>query len=35
MLEPQPQIDLQTSAFARYTITQPLTAGADVTYQFR
>jgi iron complex outermembrane recepter protein len=34
LLDPQPQIALQTSAFARYTITRPLTAGVDVTYQF-
>lgn len=35
LLDPQPQITLQTSAFARYVISRPLTAGIDVSYQFR
>jgi len=35
LLDPQPQITLQTSAFERYIINQPLTAGIDVTYELR
>ena len=35
LLDPQPQIALQTSAFERYVINQPLTAGIDVSYAFR
>lgn len=35
LLDPQPQIDLQTAAFTRYTVNQPLTAGFDVTWRFR
>ena len=35
LLDPQPQISLQTSAFARYVISQPLTAGVDVSYSFQ
>jgi iron complex outermembrane recepter protein len=35
LLDPQPQQVIQTSAFTRYTISQPLTAGIDVTYRFR
>ena len=34
LLDPQPQITLQTSAFTRYIVSQPLTAGIDVSYQF-
>jgi outer membrane receptor protein involved in Fe transport len=34
LLDPQPQITLQTSAFTRYVVSQPLTAGIDVSYQF-
>jgi len=34
VVDPQPQIALQTSAFARYVVSQPLTAGIDVSYQF-
>ena len=34
LLDPQPQIALQTGAFERYTVSQPLTAGIDVSYQF-
>jgi outer membrane receptor protein involved in Fe transport len=34
LLDPQAQQGVQTSAFTRYTITQPLTAGIDVTYGF-
>jgi iron complex outermembrane recepter protein len=34
LLDPQPQQAVQTSAFTRYTITQPLTAGFDLTYKF-
>ncbi len=32
LLDPQPQIGLQTGAFARYVLNQPLTAGIDVSY---
>ena len=35
LLDPQPQISLQTGAFERFTISQPLTAGIDVSYQIR
>jgi outer membrane receptor protein involved in Fe transport len=35
LLDPQPQIVLQTTAFSRYTITQPLTVGFDVSYRFK
>jgi iron complex outermembrane receptor protein len=35
LLDPQPQQAVQTSAFTRYTISRPLTAGIDVTYKFR
>lgn len=35
LLDPQPQIVLQTTAFSRYTITQPLTIGLDVSYRFQ
>lgn len=34
LLDPQPQMGLQTQAFTRFTMTQPLTAGVDVTYDF-
>ena len=34
LIDPQPQQGVQTSAFTRYTISQPLTAGIDVTYKF-
>jgi iron complex outermembrane recepter protein len=35
LLDPQPQTVLQLGAYTRYTITRPLTAGIDLTYQFR
>jgi outer membrane receptor protein involved in Fe transport len=35
LLDPQPQAVIQTSAFTRYTIEQPLTVGIDLTYRFR
>jgi hypothetical protein len=35
LLDPQPQIALQTGAFERYAVGQPLTAGIDVSYAFR
>lgn len=35
LLDPQPQINLQTSAFVRYLVNPPLTGGLDVTYKFR
>jgi outer membrane receptor protein involved in Fe transport len=34
LLDPQPQIDLQTAAYTRYTVNRPLTAGIDLTYRF-
>jgi hypothetical protein len=34
LLDPQPQESLQTNAFTRFTMTQPLTAGIDVSYAF-
>jgi iron complex outermembrane recepter protein len=34
LVDPQPQIALQTSAFARYVVSRPLTAGIDISYQF-
>lgn len=34
LLDPQPQLALQTGAYTRFTITRPLTAGIDVTYHF-
>lgn len=34
LLDPQPQIDLQTAAYTRYTVNRPLTAGVDLTYRF-
>ena len=35
LLDPQPQINLQMAAFARYIVNQPRTVGVDLTYQFR
>lgn len=35
LLDPQPQIDLQTAAFTRYTVNRPLTAGLDLTWRIR
>jgi iron complex outermembrane receptor protein len=35
LLDPQPQINLQTAAFARYLVNQPLTGGIDLNYKFR
>jgi iron complex outermembrane recepter protein len=34
LLDPQPQIDLQTNAFVRYLVSRPLTAGLDFTFKF-
>jgi outer membrane receptor protein involved in Fe transport len=34
LVDPQPNQGVQTPAFVRYTITQPLTAGIDLTYRF-
>lgn len=34
LLDPQPQIALQTAASTRYTVNRPLTAGVDLTYRF-
>ncbi|HXY97344.1 MAG TPA: TonB-dependent receptor [Steroidobacteraceae bacterium] len=34
LLDPQPQIDLQTNAFVRYLVNRPLTAGLDFTFKF-
>lgn len=35
LLDPQPQISLQTAAFMRYTIPRPLTVGVDLTYRMQ
>ena len=35
LVDPQPQISLQTGAFERYIVSRPLTAGIDVTYGIR
>jgi iron complex outermembrane recepter protein len=35
LLDPQPQINLQTQAFGRYTVNQPRTVGLDFTYNFK
>lgn len=35
LLDPQPQISLQTEAFMRYTIPRPLTLGIDLTYDMQ
>jgi outer membrane receptor protein involved in Fe transport len=35
LLDPQPQVDLQTAAFTRYTVNPPLTAGVDLTWRLR
>jgi iron complex outermembrane recepter protein len=34
LLDPQPQINLQMAAFARYLVNQPRTIGVDLTYKF-
>jgi outer membrane receptor protein involved in Fe transport len=34
LLDPQPQIDLQTNAFVRYLVNRPRTGGIDLTYKF-
>ena len=34
LIDPQPQISLQDAAYSRYIVTQPLTAGIDVSYTF-
>ena len=34
LLDPQPQIDLQTNAFVRYLVNRPITAGLDFTFKF-
>jgi iron complex outermembrane receptor protein len=34
LLDPQPQIDLQTNAFVRYLVNRPVTAGLDFTYKY-
>ena len=35
LIDPNPQISLQSTAFARYVVSRPLTAGIDVSYTFR
>jgi iron complex outermembrane recepter protein len=35
LLDPQPQIGIQTTAFVRYTVNQPRTIGVDVSYLFQ
>jgi iron complex outermembrane receptor protein len=34
ILDPQPQIDLQSNAFVRYLVSRPITAGLNLTYKF-
>ncbi len=34
LLDPQPQINLQTEAFGRFIVNQPLTVGLDFTFKF-
>jgi iron complex outermembrane recepter protein len=34
ILDPQPQIDLQSVAFVRYLVNRPITAGLDFTFKF-
>ncbi len=34
LIDPQPQISLQDTAYSRFVISQPLTAGIDVSYAF-
>ena len=34
LLDPNPQFSLQDSAYSRYVVTRPLTAGIDVSYSF-
>jgi outer membrane receptor protein involved in Fe transport len=35
LLDPQPQIDLQTNAFVRYLVNRPITAGLNFTFKFQ
>ena len=35
LIDPQPQLSLQDTAYSRYVVSQPLTAGVDVSYAFR
>ena len=35
LVDPQPQLSLQDTAYSRYVVSQPLTAGVDVSYAFR
>lgn len=35
LTDPQPQISLQDGAFSRHVVSQPLTAGIDVSYTFQ
>jgi iron complex outermembrane recepter protein len=35
ILDPQPQIDIQTPAFVRYLVNRPITVGLDFTYKFQ
>jgi outer membrane receptor protein involved in Fe transport len=35
LLDPQPQINLQTTAFTRYLVNQPLTGGVDINFKFK
>lgn len=34
LLDPQPQMGLQTTALTRFTMTRPLTVGVDLSYDF-
>ena len=35
LIDPQPQVALLTSAYERYIVSQPLTAGINISYAFR
>ncbi len=35
LIDPNPQLSLQDTAYMRFTMSQPLTAGIDVSYSFR
>jgi hypothetical protein len=34
LLDPQPQIDLQSTAFTRYLVNRPITTGLDFTFKY-
>jgi iron complex outermembrane recepter protein len=35
LVDPQPEISVENTAFSRYVVSQPLTAGVDISYDFR